>query len=320
MMHLLTALWLASQGLLPSVGAQKDGCLFSPSTVQASSEDSITLVFTGDLLLDRGVRRVIEQRGEDAVFSHSIDSLFGEARHVVANLECPVTHIQSPVFKRFVFRGEPAWLPALRRHGITHLNLANNHSIDQGRKGLLDTRQQIEQAGMTPFGADSTLQRAARPLLLDTVPRRIYVLPTLRMALENYAYLPEQPSVSMESIDTLLQRISSLRQTDPQCYIIVCPHWGAEHRLQPTIDQRIAAHRMVDAGADCIIGHHTHTLQTIEAYRGKPIYYSIGNFIFDPLKPINSRAALVKLTITATTARVETLPIVIRNCQPQLAK
>lgn len=320
MMHLLTALWLASQGLLPSVGAQKDGCLFSPSTVQASSEDSITLVFTGDLLLDRGVRRVIEQRGEDAVFSHSIDSLFGEARHVVANLECPVTHIQSPVFKRFVFRGEPAWLPALRRHGITHLNLANNHSIDQGRKGLLDTKRQIEQAGMTPFGADSTLQRAARPLLLDTVPRRIYVLPTLRMALENYAYLPEQPSVSMESIDTLLQRISSLRQADPQCYIIVCPHWGAEHRLQPTIDQRIAAHRMVDAGADCIIGHHTHTLQTIETYRGKPIYYSIGNFIFDPLKPINSRAALVKLTITATTARVETLPIVIRNCQPQLAK
>jgi poly-gamma-glutamate synthesis protein (capsule biosynthesis protein) len=61
-------------------------------------------------------------------------------------------------------------------------------------------------------------------------------------------------------------------------------------------------------------------LQTIEHYQGRDIYYSIGNFIFDPLKPINSRAALVKLTITATTARVETLPIVIRNCQPRLAK
>ena len=77
---------------------------------------------------------------------------------------------------------------------------------------------------------------------------------------------------------------------------------------------------MIDAGADCIIGHHTHTLQTIETYRGKTIYYSIGNFIFDQNKPINSKAALVKLTISSQSAAVEALPIVIKDCQPRLCE
>ena len=298
---------------------------FSSILLAVSLQTVIT--FVGDVLLDRGVRQRVENYGlkdsskaVDLLFTRQIDSLFAASDVVVANLECPATEVKSPVFKRFCFRGEPAWLPVLHRHGITHLNLANNHSVDQGRKGLVSTIDHIRRAGMVPIGAGKTMDEAVKPVLLTRTPRKVFLLASVQMALENYAYLPEQPSVSMESIDTLLQRISSLRQADPQCYIIVCPHWGAEHRLQPTIDQRIAAHRMVDVGADCIIGHHTHTLQTIEAYRGKPIYYSIGNFIFDPLKPINSRAALVKLTITATTARVETLPIVIRNCQPQLAK
>ena len=276
------------------------------------------VVFTGDLLLDRGVRHAINTWGEDYIFHHSIDSLFHHADHVVANLECPVTHIQSPVFKRFVFRGEPQWLPTLKRHGITHVNLANNHSIDQGRRGLMDTRQQILAAGMTPFGADSTLQSAAQPILIDSLPRKIFVVPTLRMPLENYAYLPELPSVSMESADTLLRRISLLRQKHPDSYIIVCPHWGIEHQTTPTLDQRRLAHRMVDAGADCIIGHHPHTLQTIETYRGKTIYYSIGNFIFDPNKPLNAAACLVRIVVKKESATVETLPIRIKTCRPQL--
>ena len=102
-------------------------------------DDTLRIVITGDLLLDRGVRQKIDMVGVDALFSPTIDSLFHSSNYVIANLECPVTKIRERVFKRFIFRGEPEWLPTLRRHGITHLNLANNHSIDQGRRGLLDT-------------------------------------------------------------------------------------------------------------------------------------------------------------------------------------
>ena len=70
------------------------------------------------------------------------------------------------------------------------------------------------------------------------------------------------------------------------------------------------------AGADVIVCHHTHTLQTVEEYRGKKIYYSIGNFIFDQSKPLNSRACMVRLNIHRDSLSVETVPIEIRQCVP----
>ena len=108
--------------------------------VSARCADTLNIIFTGDILLDRGVRRVINRHGVDHLFSEGIDSVFRSAQIVVGNLECPATKIEAPVFKRYIFRAEPEWLENLQKHGITHLNLANNHSIDQGREGLMDTR------------------------------------------------------------------------------------------------------------------------------------------------------------------------------------
>ena len=108
--------------------------LLSVLPTYGSTEDStLTVVLTGDILLDRGVRQTIEHRGVDHLFSDGIDSVFHAAQLVVGNLECPATKIEAPVFKRFIFRGEPEWLNTLKDHGITHLNLANIHSIDKGR-------------------------------------------------------------------------------------------------------------------------------------------------------------------------------------------
>ena len=278
--------------------------------------DSLTITFTGDLLLDRGIREVINHRGVDHLFSPYVDSVFQSSNLVVANLECPVTKIVQPMYKQYIFRGEPEWLPVLKAHGITHLNLANNHSIDQGRAGLIDTKQQIEDAGMIPVGAGTNMQEAAEPVLLATVPRRVYLLTSLRMALENYAYLPDKPCVSQESHDSLLHRIQQLRTDDPHSLIILSLHWGGEHTLKPIPMQRQQAHEYIDAGADALICHHTHTLQSIEEYQGKPIYYSIGNFIFDQQKPINSSACMVKVTVTADGVSYETLPIHIKNGVP----
>jgi poly-gamma-glutamate synthesis protein (capsule biosynthesis protein) len=80
--------------------------------------------------------------------------------------------------------------------------------------------------------------------------------------------------------------------------------------------QRLEAHRLIDAGADALICHHTHTLQTIEQYHGHPIYYSIGNFIFDQQASINTQACLVKLLVTATQTEFQTIPVTIRRCVP----
>ncbi|MBQ8716095.1 MAG: CapA family protein [Prevotella sp.] len=280
------------------------------------ASDTLSITFTGDLLLDRGVRQYVEHRGIDYVFSPFVDSVFQSSDLVVANLECPATKIKQPAYKQFIFRAEPEWLPALKAHGITHLNLANNHSVDQGRRGLADTMKNIEEAGMIPVGAGDNMQEASRPVLLASVPRKVYLLSSLQMPLENFSYLPEKTSVSHEDIDSLLVRVRQLKVKDQQCYVIVSLHWGGEHTLKPVPQQCQQAHLLIDAGADALICHHTHTLQTIEQYKGKPIYYSIGNFIFDQQKPINTKACMVKVTITKESSHVETIPIEIRKCVP----
>ena len=282
------------------------------------NDSTLTVVLTGDILLDRGVRRVIEHHGVGHLFSDGVDSVFQSAQVVVGNLECPATKIQAPVFKRYIFRAEPEWLDTLRQHGITHLNLANNHSIDQGREGLLDTRQNILAAGMVPIGAGANMAEASEPVLLAEQPRKVWLVPSLRLALENYAYLTDKPCVSQEPMDSLLSRVHRLRQQDSTAVIIVSLHWGAEHKLEPVPRQRHDAHMLIKAGADLLVCHHTHTLQTIEDYSGHPIYYSVGNFIFDQPSPLNSEACMVRLTIRRDTLETETIPIEIRHCVPYL--
>ena len=275
-----------------------------------------TILFTGDILLDRGVRQVIERQGADRLFTQEMDSLFRSADIVVGNLECPATHIKSPVQKRFIFRAEPEWLKVLRKHGITHLNLANNHAIDQGRQGLMDTKENILRAGMTPIGAGRHMSEAAQPVLLTQQPRKVWLVSSLRLALENFAYLTNKPCVSQEPMDSLIFRIRTLRRQDAKAVIIVSLHWGGEHTKNPVPSQRLEAHRLINAGADALICHHTHTLQTIERYRGHDIYYSIGNFIFDQQKPINTEACLVKVNVTKDHVTTTPIPITIKNCIP----
>ena len=291
--------------------------LFSVSARCADTLDStLTVVLTGDILLDRGVRRVIEHHGVGHLFSDGVDSVFQSAQVVVGNLECPATKIQAPVFKRYIFRAEPEWLDTLHQHGITHLNLANNHSIDQGREGLLDTRQNILAAGMVPIGAGANMAEASEPVLLAEQPRKVWLVPSLRLALENYAYLTDKPCVSQESMDSLLSRVHRLRQQDSIAVIIVSLHWGAEHKLEPVPRQRHDGHMLIKAGADLLVCHHTHTLQTIEDYNGHPIYYSVGNFIFDQSSPLNSEACMVRLKVSRDSLEVETIPVEIRHCVP----
>ena len=282
----------------------------------ALAVSSLVITLTGDILLDRGVRQVIDKHGIDQLFSPDIDSVLQSSDVVVVNLECPATKIKAPVFKQYIFRAEPEWLSDLKRHGVTHLNLANNHSIDQGREGLLDTYQNVREAGIVPFGAGQNMQEAIQPVLLSDTPRRVWLVASLQLALENYAHLPDKPCVSQQNIDALCRQIAQLRKDDPRCYIIVSLHWGWENHVEVVPRQRYDAHQLIDAGADCLVCHHTHTRQPMETYKGKPIYYGLGNFIFDPQRDINRRGAIVRLTITDHDAKAEEIPIFIRKCTP----
>ena len=336
--------------------------------------DTLTILFTGDILLDRGVRYYLEHGGMRRIIPDETADFLRSADVVVGNLECPATTVQAPAFKRYVFRGDPQWLDSLRAYGFTHLNLANNHSVDQGRQGLRDTRLNILKAGLIPIGADSTMQAAATAItLMKTLPQKtlplethppappcmegsrysscrniicrqkhitplhtgrgrgeglleeglqgsVYLLASNRLPLESFAYLPDRESVSQEPFDSLLNRVKAIKMADSIAVVIVNLHWGAEHTLRPLPQQRLEAHALIDAGADVIIGHHTHTLQTSETYRGKPIFYSIGNFIFDQQRPLNTEACIVRLRITHNKIEADAIPIRIDHCAPHICR
>ena len=288
--------------------------------------DTFTILFTGDILLDRGVRHYLEHGGMHRVIPDETADFLRSADVVVGNLECPATNVHAPAFKRFVFRGDPQWLDSLRTYGFTHLNLANNHSVDQGRQGLRDTRLNVLKAGLIPFGADSTMQAAARPQQLSfPLPTgegrgRAFLLASNRLPLESFAYLPDRESVSQEPFDSLVNRVKTIKMADSTAIVIVNLHWGAEHTLQPMPQQRLEAHALIEAGADAVIGHHTHTLQSNERYKGKPVYYSIGNFIFDQQKPLNTRACVVRLRITHNKIVADAIPICIDHCAPHICR
>lgn len=276
--------------------------------------DTFELIFVGDLLLDRGVRERIKHVGIDDLIGTSIQKEFKKADVVIANLECPVTKIENPINKKFIFRGEPEWLPNLKSFGITHLNMANNHSMDQGRDGLTDTHQNIQNAGMTPMGYGKNTTSACDPIKIADQPVPVYVFSSLQVMSENWVYLEDAPSICEASITELCASISTLKKQQPKAKIIVQLHWGAEHTSQPETFQKQQARQLISAGTDAIIGHHSHTIQTTETIQGKPVFYSIGNFVFDQKKKINSEGLMVKLKFVGYEVEVDTVRVQIDNC------
>jgi len=293
--------------------------VYSCNVVSTKTKE-IEIVFVGDLLLDRGVRERVEHLGVHSLFHKSIDSIFKSSDVVIANLECPATTINEPINKKFIFRAEPIWLSDLKDHGITHLNMANNHSMDQGRKGLVDTNKNIIENGLTPLGYGEDIIQACLPQLIVTNPRKVYVLSSLQVPSENWTFLEDKPCVCEADFESISRTIKELKQKEPNSILIIQLHWGAEHTLVPLTSQKQQAYTLIDAGADGVIGHHPHTVQTVESYKDKPIYYSIGNFIFDQNKPINARGLLVRVKIEKDQVIFSDYEFSIEKCTPQFVK
>lgn len=238
------------------------------------------LAFAGDMLLDRGVRNEIEKHGVDHLFS-GLSSVGFHSELFAVNLECPITSVEAPIQKKFVFRADPEWLDTLKMNGITHLNLANNHTNDHGRIGINSTIENIEYSGIGWFGAFSHQGTACNPVFTKVNGQEIALLASVTVPLETWAYLENKAGPCQATVNQLVEEVRSIKEAMPNAVIIVSFHWGVEYHTTPTMVQVKGAHDMIDAGADAVIGHHPHVIQPIEIYKGKPIFYSLGNFIFD---------------------------------------
>ncbi len=287
-------------------------CLFLSS---CRSDESLSVCFTGDLLLDRGVQEQINIKGVNSLFKY-VQPVFTQYDAVAVNLECPITNVSSPVHKKYVFRGDPAWLPALVEAGITHAAMANNHSYDQGRDAMTETRQLLTDAGIQVIGFGTDQTEACSPTIIRKGHTQVAIFNSVLLPLENWVYLDDKPGMCQATIDDLVKNIQAYKLTHPQCYAVALLHWGVEYALHPTEEQRRQARRLLDAGADAVVGHHPHVVQDVEQYHGKLIIYSLGNFVFDAHRPDAQQGLMAGLTFKNNGVFVNFHPIDIRQCTP----
>jgi len=263
--------------------------LFSCS---GSHHDKIKIGFVGDILLDRGVRKEIDKRGIDN-FYDILHRQLPQTDYLIGNLECPLTQIENPVHKKFVFKADTVNAKYLWECGFTHLSMANNHAYDQGRGGLVNTYNVLEKQKIRALGYGSSLNEACEPITVNRNGIQISIFSTVTLALENWYPLPYKPCICQDMGKSFIDRVGNYAKSKPDNHIIIYIHWGIEHFQEPSPRQRKLAKSLIDIGADLIIGHHPHVLQTHEVYKEKHIFYSLGNFIFDQKDSINTNTEMI---------------------------
>lgn len=238
-----------------------------PVEVHDALEDtprSGSALFVGDVMLARYVERFAREQGTTALFHHVADYLHMHDA-VVANFEAavPAQHVPTPAMA-FAFSVDRNLLSGLQGSGITHFGLANNHSYDFGAKGYRATKAALREEGFT-VGGDQEGIADEDVMYLAIGDLTVAVVPV-------YAVV----NAPQEELDAAFMG-AQLRSDIQIAYV----HWGEEYDTKHSSFQERLAHRMIERGADAVIGHHPHVIQDIARYRGAPIFYSLGNFIFD---------------------------------------
>ncbi len=246
---------------------------------------TVRICIGGDTSIDSEFADKAYQKGVDYPWAE-ISELMNEADLSIVNLEtCVSTRGVSEKKEGFGFRTPPEMLEGFVNAGIDLVNLANNHTRDFGYDALLDTFMHLSEYGIDYFGAGNDYDEAAGLVIKEvngvkigfTGCNRVW-LPDSYAAAEGHAGINQVHSVSDERTQAYLEKIKAY---DSQCdALIVFLHYGTEEVFEVTSYQKSMSKALIDAGADMVMGGHSHTLQPIEFYNGKPIFYSIGNLIF----------------------------------------
>lgn len=253
---------------------------------------------TGDVSLDPNYIPAFRTNGYGWAWS-GLGGLFRRDDLTIVNHECPSTDIVAPVPKQFSFRCDPAALPVARRYGVEVMSLANNHGYDQGPDGLLDSIENVRGAGIVAVGAGSNEREADAPAYVDVNGWRIGIV-GVGEVLDPLDQVAEGDRPGTAVGHDFPRALRAIREAEANAdLVLVVIHWGVELDTVPREYQVDEARRMIEAGADAIFGHHAHRLQPMDAYRGRPIFYGLGNFVWPNFSVEGSTTAVAELTVTA---------------------
>jgi poly-gamma-glutamate synthesis protein (capsule biosynthesis protein) len=233
----------------------------------------------------------------DLVYLRSNDLL-------VANLEGPVAEKQISTTKSIAFRFQPDVVPLLARYFFDAVSLANNHALDMGAQGLEDSFRLLPEGGIAAFGYPKSAVDERSVLLREINGQKIALI-----GLNDTDF-----KIKTEEVTA---KISELHAAG--YHVIPYIHWGTEYVHQPGQVQVEMARAFIDAGAMAVIGMHPHVVQSIEIYNNAPIFYSLGNAIFDQYFSVDTQEGLsLSLRLTPESATWYLLPLKIERSQFRL--
>ena len=246
-----------------------------------------TLLFGGDVLLSSHVLSAYQKAGGiSGVLDEGYRSVIWDAGFFMVNEEFPFSSrgIQA-ADKEYTFRLEPERVSIFREMGIDAVTLANNHALDFGEDALLDSVATLDGAGILHTGAGADLSEARKPVVTVLDGQETAVIGATRVVPESSWAAGKNHAGMLSSYDAtaLLEEVRAQKESGK--FVIVYVHWGVEKDEKPQEYQRTLGQQYINAGADLVIGAHPHVLQGIEYYKGKPIVYSLGNFVFGSTIP-----------------------------------
>ena len=290
--------WGLSAALAPAEG----GAAWDPAA-------SWTLVAGGDILLDRGVAQTVKVNGKGVDFpwdggTADITSRYccssfgwelprvertgnaGAMRALLSGADIAIANFENPAVENFryhtsgtVFSADPALIEGLANAGIDWVSLANNHIGDAGRAGIVETIDHLASYGIAAGGAGRNARAARRPSILEAGGIKVGILAYDTIA-PGYRAGQEQPGSASLSAQIVAEDVVKAKDAGAEL-IIVFPHWGTEYDPTPFAGQQELARAAIDAGAHMVIGNHAHWVGALELYEGRPIWYALGNFVFD---------------------------------------
>lgn len=333
------AAWQLNAALPTTIGTAP---AFNPAAVW-------TMVAGGDIMLDRGVAKAVtvQKRGVDFPFSggtaritgrHCCSSLgwptvvavrtgnAGAVRSLLKGADLAVANFENPAPDNFkyhtqgtVFSANPRLIAGLKDAGIDYVSLGNNHIGDAGPVGLLQTLANLDKYGIRHSGAGRNLAAARTPAILTVDGVKVAILSYDTIAKYYAAGTNKAGSAQLTAANVKVD-VAAARKAGAQI-VIVYPHWGTEYSPRPFSAEQSLAHAVIDAGADMIIGNHAHWVGAMEIYKGRPIWYALGNFVFDQIwSEPTSEGLLLQLTFRGThLVQVRLQPTVILDgAQPNL--
>ncbi len=289
--------------------------------VNSPAVSRVTFIAVGDIMLSRGVDRAIKREANPLLPFSQLRELLISTDFNFGNLESPVSGNDRVVGRGLIFNTDTKNIVGLRDFNFKIVNLANNHALDQGLKGLIFTQNFLDQQEIQYLGVGANKSQAWNPKIITANGIKIGFIGAAYSSINDGGATTNGFVARVEELGYLKAAIDELKvQSD---FIVVTMHAGIEYTRKPNKEQILFARTAVDLGADLVIGSHPHWIQTFENYRGKYIFYSLGNFIFDQRKPDTKEGLVLLITIRRSVfedascrteaEKIELIPVINEN-------